>query len=241
MAPEMLHPQEQLDHLQGAVPAVGPNSPLQRQQHLQVTLQGQSQSPCGRCPVKGDGSLHPGWPLCPSPGQGHGAMERDQHSRGMDNRQSWSRGPHCHPVPASPAGHMPAPSKAESKPLLKMQHRLHCSESHGSPCVTAPPRQLCTDPAPAPQHQPGAGRLAPAISTLVSVLELLMAAGACSSVGRRDGHESFICLHLLELLGTVCRRWACAGSLGRWGPPQPCSQGEINVGGWTSSQGRTTL
>lgn len=92
MAPEMLHPQEQLDHLQGAVPAVGPNSPLQRQQHLQVTLQGQSQSPCGRCPVKGDGSLHPGWPLCPSPG--HGAMERDQHSRGMDNRQSWSRGPH---------------------------------------------------------------------------------------------------------------------------------------------------
>lgn len=62
-APEMLYPWEQLGHLWGAAPAVGPKNAFQRQQHLQIPPQGQSQSPC-RCPVGGDGSLHPAQPLC---------------------------------------------------------------------------------------------------------------------------------------------------------------------------------
>ena len=80
-------------------PAAGPESPFQRQQHLQIPLQGQSQSPCRKCPVGGDGSLHPGWHLCPAlaPGQPWHCpaplQDRDTaQGPGASTATAWTRG-----------------------------------------------------------------------------------------------------------------------------------------------------
>lgn len=78
---------------------MGPKNPFQRQQHLQIPLQGQSQSPCRRRPVGSDGSLHPVQPLChalargqlwhcPAPLQDMGTGQ----GTGASAAMAWTRG-----------------------------------------------------------------------------------------------------------------------------------------------------
>lgn len=73
----------------------------------------------------GGGHLQLGLPFCPALllcRSGTQDREWQPVQCSTDKKQTLSRWPHCHPSPALPAGHTSAPSKADSKHLLKLQH-----------------------------------------------------------------------------------------------------------------------